>query len=443
MQQADEAAFKQLFRDACRRCFGRDLTVPLSAAESKLFCARVLEETAGVIGWKTVQNYSLHIHLEVADDNRHMHPTSATLETLARYVLWAPRADGGDAAFTPQVPEGGHPYWFRYKQDFQRLLPARIRKDNPPLRKGATELPEGPVVPRGLAQRFFFHTFRAAEQFLIWSKLLVPEQIRHSWLAWLAFVLFSGLVVVWSVREYYYRKTSRFTDAFAQVEGDSLYSRGWIRHYPDSTWWARRDDEKGALTLFTLEGNNWPDTTHAAKISNLLIRPIPGECFTAEIQFADFMPTGNWQQAGILLMEDTSLHSRSVRISIAYNDYFEDYVQPRQIIVEGVSSAANPNGKPEEIVHKTLYLLGWGKDSLIRESMRHTALRIEKRGNAYRFLYAGGQNDNFTFQEVGSRNLYITPRYIAIFALKGYGTGADELPVAVKYFSLEIGPCEP
>ena len=76
--------------------------------------------------------------------------------------------------------------------------------------------------------------------------------------------------------------------------------------------------------------------------------------------------------------------------------------------------------------------------------MRHTALRIEKRGNAFTaFLYAGGQTDNFSFQEVGSRNLYITPRYIALFALKGYGTGAEELPVVVKYFSLEIGPCEP
>lgn len=435
MQQADEAAFKQLFRDACRRCFGLNPIVPLSAVESKRFCAHVLEETDLVIGWKTVQGYSLQIHLDIPDEGRRIHPSGATLEALARYVLEVRRAEA--------PPEGRYPYWFQYREDFRRQLPARIRENAPPAKRTAAGVPEGPVRPKGLAQRFFFFTFRGAEQVLSWSRLLVPERIRHSWLAWLALVLFSGLVVVWSVREYYARKTSTFTDTFAQVEGDSLSSRGWIRHYPDSTSWARRGEEPGALTLFTLLGDNWPDTTHAPRIANLLLRPITGDCFTAEVQFSDFMPTANWQQAGLLLMEDTSLLSRSVRISLAYNDYFEDYVQPRQIIVEGVSSGGTPSGKPEEILHKTLYLLGWGKDSLIRESMRHTALRIEKRGNAYRFLYAGGQTDNFVFQEIGSRNLYITPRYIALFSLKGYNEKSEELPVVVKYFSLQIGPCEP
>ncbi|TDX02394.1 DUF1349 domain-containing protein [Dinghuibacter silviterrae] len=449
MQPGDDAAFKQLFRDACRRCFRRELSVPLSATESKFLCAEVLSETGAPIAWRTVQQHSLWVHLEVAEESRQTGPTGVMLEALARYVAAAGDAGvrGGaaaasGAAATPGPTEGDggpaegpYPFWFRYKEAFHRdRLPAVVHE---------LGLPDAHLVPRGLAKRFFFHTFRGAEQFILWGKLLVPERIRHSWLAWLAFLLLTSLAVVWGVREYYARKTNTFTDTFTQVAGDSLYTRGWMRVDPDSTWWNRRTDNPGALTLFTLQGDNWPDSSANPWIGNLLLRPLGGDCFTAEVQFSGFTPTANWQQAGLLLMEDTSLRARSVRISIAYNDYFEDYVQPRQIIVEGVSSASDPNRKPEEFLHKTLYLLGWGKDSLIYESMHHTALRIEKRGTSYRFLYAGGQTDNFIFQEVGSRSIYFTPRYIALFALKGFGRPAQELPVQVRFFSVQTGACEP
>lgn len=447
MTPSDEAAFKQMFRDACGRCFGTDHPSPLTAAESRVLCAHILEETGMTLGWKTVQTYSLHLHLDTPDA---VHPTGASLETLARYVLGAPRVEAlvMRAALprpdvTPEVPEGRFPYWFQYRDGYRRRLPVRLRRNGVPGLIREPGLPDAHPIPRGLAKRFWFYTFRGAGQVLSWSRRLVPEYIRHSWLAWLAFVLFVGLTVIWSVREYYARRTTTFTDSFAQVDGDSLQTRGWTRLFPDGASWDARGATPGALTLFTLKGDNWPDSADAPYIGNLLMRPINGECFTAEVQFSEFTPTANWQQAGLLLLEDSTLSSRSIRISIAYNDYFEDYVQPRQIIVEGISSAGTPTGKPEEILHKTLYLLGWGKDSLIRESMRHTALRIEKRGTTYRFLYAGGQTDNFVFQEVGTHSLYITPRYIALFALRGNRGHAADMPVDVRLFRLQIGPCEP
>jgi hypothetical protein len=422
MQQADEAASKQLFRDACRRCFGHDLTAPPSATERKLFCTRVLQETGLPIDWKSIQK-----------------PTVFTLDTLARFVLEAPYTDEN----TQKTKEGHCPYWFRYKEEFHRHLPARVSEAGFPVRHHNQDLPEGPARPKGLAQRFFFHTFRGTEQFLMWGRLLIPERIRHSWLAGMSLAVFMGLVLIWAIREHYARERFVFSETFSQTEGDSLRARGWSRQFPDSIWWARREEAHGALTLFTLPGDNWPDSAYPRGIRNLLLRPLAGDCFTTEVHFSDFFPTENGQQAGVLLMEDSSLGSRSVRLSIAYNDYVGGFSQPRQVIVEGISSAGNPLGKPEEILHKTLYLLGLGKDSLVRDNMRNTALRIEKKGTTYRFLYSGGRGSNFAFQEVGSRDLYITPRYVALFALKGYGDTSTNLPVRVRYFSLQIGPCEP
>ena len=454
MQQADEAAFKQLFRDACRRCFGHDLSAPLSETESKLFYTKVLEDTGLVIGWKSVKNYSLYVQLEPLEEERRANPTVMTLDTLARFVLGAPYTDEA----TRKAKEGHCPYWFQYKEEFHRRqdtgrgLPAKRPDVGPPARRDPWRVApigqrgvEARPVPKGLARRFFFYTFRGAEQVLAWGRLLVPEPIRHSWLARWALVLTLGGLTVWGVREHYARKVSTFIDTFSLVEGDSIEHRGWALHFPDSAWWAQRGDKKGALTLFTLQGDNWPDSAYPPHIRNLLLRPLTGSCFTAEVHFEDFMPTENWQQAGLLLMEDTGLASRSLRLTIAYNDYSGGFAQPRQIIVQGVSSGGNPSGKPEEILHRTLFLLGAGRDrdSLVRENLRHSALRIEKRGNTYRFLYSGGQGDNFAFLEVGTQSLYITPRYIGLFALKGYRDTTKTLPVAVHYFSLQEGGCEP
>jgi hypothetical protein len=109
---------------------------------------------------------------------------------------------------------------------------------------------------------------------------------------------------------------------FQSVSEDSLLSRGWFVQSKDINYWNRRDEKPGHLTLFTLKGDNWPDSASIPGIRNLLLRKISADCFTAEVQLADFIPLQNWQQAGILLLEDTSFTGKSIRISLAYNNFF-------------------------------------------------------------------------------------------------------------------------
>ncbi|HEV8084154.1 MAG TPA: hypothetical protein VGP55_13185, partial [Chitinophagaceae bacterium] len=90
------------------------------------------------------------------------------------------------------------------------------------------------------------------------------------------------------------------------VQDDSLKKHGWFVQEKDELWWNRRHQMPSHLTLFTLRGDNWADSANNKPvIKNLLLRKITSDCFTAEIHLDKFVPMHRWQQAGILLLEDT------------------------------------------------------------------------------------------------------------------------------------------
>jgi hypothetical protein len=419
MNQADEAVFRQLFKGALRRCFGMEMPEALSETESKLFCTKVLDQTGLVIGWKSIKNYSLV--------DRRVNPTIATLDTLARYVMEAPYTDeaGRKAADFPYT------YWFTYKG--QARLPVKV---------GTGGLPESNQT-KAVGKTFTRRPWGSAVQFIImWGRLLVSERIRHSWLAWSALGLFISLLVVWKIREERdLMASARFTDTFVNISDDSLESRGWTLYMPDSASWGRRKQPKGGLTLFTLKGDNWPDPIHPPRISNLLMRGIPVDCFGTEVRFSDFMPRENWQQAGILLLEDSSLNSPSIRLSIAFNNYFGGFTEPKEIVLQGVTS--RPGRKGEEFLHQTLFQMAEGQENLVADNMQWVALRIEKQGDTFRFLYSTSPLENFAFKEATTKVMDIHPHYIALFAIKGYSDEASDLPVTIRYFSTQPLPCRP
>jgi hypothetical protein len=51
---------------------------------------------------------------------------------------------------------------------------------------------------------------------------------------------------------------------------------------------------------------------------------ITSSCFSAEVHLSNFIPKEERQQAGILLMEDTTFKSGCAGFSIAYNDFLVD-----------------------------------------------------------------------------------------------------------------------
>ncbi len=388
MNRSDNLAFASLFKEAYLKCFSQALENPVSETESKLLCNQVLEQTGLSIGWKSVKNYSFF----VTDPNsvKSENPSIATLDTLARYVLRAP--------YTTEIKrkndESHHPYWFLYKEQFNRSL-----KKKPGKRwlKGILVFATGVVVVI-LSIMYMNHVFT--------------------------------------------KGSSEFSDNFKSVTDDALTQKGWFVKYPDRAYWNRKAEMPGQLTLFTLKGDNWPDPANKPGIKNLLLRPIPYDCFTAEIHLNNFIPKQEWQQAGILLLEDTTLTGKSIRLSLAYNDYFAGSHLPKEVYIQLISSLGSGFGKPEEIAHKpVLYPDSAGKNPLLIKNIQNSALRIEKHNKRFRFLFANGITENSAFKEVASQELDIQPKYIGIFAIKGFKDSTAVIPVHFTFFRIAANNC--
>ena len=227
-----------------------------SGAGSKLLSNTVLEHTGLVIGAKSIKNYSRYVFDHNDAESKRENPSLATLDTFARYIL--------DAPYTSEVQrkekESHYPYWYRYQSMF------------------GSELPKG---------KFPLSQLRMVFIILI--------------------ILIMGGGVIYLLNIILNNADDSFSDDFNSVSQDSLAGRGWIIKYTEPYYWNKRNEKQGHLTLYTLKGDNWNLESNKVKIQNLLMREIGYDCFTTEIHFTDFIPLHNWQQAGIILSEDSAL----------------------------------------------------------------------------------------------------------------------------------------
>jgi hypothetical protein len=392
MKEKETVFFISLFKEACRKCFGSPLVSPLSETDSKLLSNSIFEQTGLVIGAKSIKNYSLYVLESHGNATKKENPSVATLDTLARYVLEAP--------YTSEIKrkenESHFPYWFQYKSRFSGMMPEK----------------EGPKI----------NLKKAALVLLVIS------------------IMATGVILVRLLLNQ--NSENEFTEYFNSNPEDSLAARGWMIKNKDTFWWSKRNERQGHLALYTLEGDNWPLGNNPAGIKNLMMRRIHGDCFLTEVHLSDFTPGQNWQQAGILLSEDSTWNSKMLRISISYNSFFGGYEKPPEIIIQIVGSAENgTQSKPVEIAHYPLFILDTGHIRLSHSNLSKTAIRIEKKGNHYRFLYAAASVESFAFKEVISGDFNIRPGYVSIFSIKGWSGNKEQVPAYFDAFRLVTWPC--
>ncbi len=140
-------------------------------------------------------------------------------------------------------------------------------------------------------------------------------------------------------------------------------------------------------------------------------------------------------------MEDTLFSGKTVRLSMMYNDFSGGAPVSKEILIQAIASAGKNFNKPEEIVNRPIFYLDSARLNITLLNLQNSALKIEKQGNRFRFLYANGQMENSAFKEIASRELDIKPKYIGIFALKGFVNNAGNIPAHIKFFSLINNPC--
>lgn len=388
MNDLDASAFSALFREAYHKCFGHPMKNPLSETESKLFSGKIFDHAGLVIGQKSIKNYSFYILN--SSDGKGENPSVATLDTLARYVLNAPYTDETQR----KNKESHYPYWFQYKDQFYKSSKKPVKKRR-------------------------------------WIPVVI---------IFLVIALTAALIIILLPNAD--QKPESYTENFQSVSEDSLNNRGWFIQSKDNEYWNRRDDKPGHLTLFTLRGDNWPDSGVVPEIKNLLVRKISSDCFTAEIRLSDFIPKQNWQQAGILIMEDTTFTGKTVRLSLMYNDFSGGAPISREVLIQAITSLGKNFNKPEEIANQPIFYLDSARQNITLINLQNSALKIEKQGKRFRFLYANGQMENSAFKELASREVDMKPKYIGIFALKGFVNDADNIPAYFKFFSLAANPCD-
>jgi len=391
MNESDKKVFEILFTEACDDCFGFRVSMPLSEPDCRHMSNKILEQTGLVIGAKSIRNYSLFIGS--IDDSKQENPSVATLDTFARYVLDAPYINEAER----QEKESDYPYWFRYRSKANE----RIER----------------------SKKFMSGVKKSAFPYLIGLMIVI------------------GVLVVKAF--FHKEKSISFTDNFNAVIEDSLYVNKWIVRSADTTWWNKRAVNPGHLTLYTLKGDNWPLGKNQAGIQNMLSRKIGADCFSAEVHLSDFIPSDNWQQAGILLSEDLNFTGKMIRLSISYNDFFGGYSKPPEIIVQAISSGTGGSrSKPEELAHHVLFSLDSSNRELALKNLAKSALKIEKNGTHFRFLSSTGTGEAFTFSEIASADYNFKPAFLSIFAIQGWADSAKIIPAYIDSFSINGISCK-
>lgn len=391
MDEFDRRAFSHLLNAVVQKAFDHPLNSSLSESESKHLSVEIQQRTGLIIGWRSLKNYTQFLISPSPDKLEN--PSTATLDTLSRYILEAPLT----TETLRKRDENHFPYWFRFRE--QTIPVVHVQPATPVNRK-----PIYFLTGIGIAALLFFAV---------------------------GFNLFLRRPTVETV-----------TDNFQLVSDSSLQKRGWFLQAQNSSYWNRSAETPGQLTLFTLKGDNWQYTGETPRIQNLLLRSVTSDCFRAEVHLTDFVPTANWQQAGLVLLEDTSFVGKSIRLSLAYNDFFGGYSKPAEILIQAVAWG-NSRSHAEEFIHQPLFLLDSTTDRpILAKNLSHFAFRVEKRGQKFRILYSASPVDNFSFKEVTSYESDMKPNYIGLFALKGFVDSTAVVPVAIRFFQLEPQPCE-
>ncbi|WP_080054648.1 hypothetical protein [Spirosoma aerolatum] len=385
----DRRAFAELMDAVVRKCFDHPLNSPLSEPESKHLSTEIEERTGLVIGWRSIKNYTAFVLNP--STGKQENPSIATLDTLARYVLDAPTTNEVERKKAGE----SFSYWFRYRE--QIGTPTLIKTAN-----------------------------------------TKPKRSGDGWLV----VVLVLIVLVLGYLFFHQANLEQIQEDFHNTSDAYLSQNGWTVQHKNESYWKRRNESSGRLTLFTLKGDNWPKSGETPRVQNLLIREIRNDCFRTEIHMTDFVPGGNWQQAGLLLMEDTLFTGKSIRLSLSYNDFFGGLKRPAEILIQAISSYGKADANLEEFIHQPLFHISNAEDRRIADTnLKNVAFRIEKQGRKFRILYSASPVDNFSFKELTTYEFGMAPNYIGLFALKGYVDSTAIAPVKIRYFRLDGQLC--
>lgn len=138
---------------------------------------------------------------------------------------------------------------------------------------------------------------------------------------------------------------------------------------------------------------------------------------------------------------NTNYDAKTLRLSLAYNDFFGGFLKSKEIIIQPVASLGKGLLHPEEIAHVPVFTLDSTNENIVKNNLAYSGLRIEKSGENIRLLYSCSSEKNFAFKDASSVNLNFHPKYIALFALQGFVSSENYMPAYFTSFMLRPQNC--
>lgn len=190
-----------------------------------------------------------------------------------------------------------------------------------------------------------------------------------------------------------------YCEHFDDPNKDSLISKGWhIVNRDDGLW--NRPDTDGCLTLFTGRGDNWTKSGEVCPIPNLIVRRVDAREFVVTTKVVGFKPYHNWQQGGLIIMDDDDNY---VRFTFAFDDVaLSRPITKLQVVVE-------QDGEVIGVYDGEPLTLDWNSHRLW--------LRIERHGE--QFLFSHKLLEFRSYEQDATFRSRIRGKYVAIAAFQG------------------------
>lgn len=219
-----------------------------------------------------------------------------------------------------------------------------------------------------------------------------------------------------------------FEEYFEDTSLDGLKKNGWeIADFDSSLWFPQ--NRSGMLTLRTSRGDYWFTPPDTPVIHNLLFKKLPEcPCFKLTFKIRDFRPNENFQQVGVVFLNDRKERNHNIRVTTAVGG-----VSHKLQVIKREHGQAYELSQPLRNIETDPPI-----DSIW--------VVVEKRDNEFEFFY-NLRNEYGPFTSFAKMTFDFEPAYIGIGAFNGirqYDFGpfntSSSIPAYVDY--LKFACCE-
>lgn len=257
----------------------------------------------------------------------------------------------------------------------------------------------------------------------------IRRPLSRQWILGALLLVFVLSVLILAARK---NKTPKYwKEDFGSTHPDSLKRHGWAIEDFDAAAFSKQV-QPNHLTLYTLRGDYWHTPPDTPVISNLLFKKLNGESGKITFKLVNFNPTQNFQQAGLILLNEERDRSHNIRVTLAACASCIPCLQSIQIVKMEHGTA----------YEKSFPLIRWSDEAPAEAPLREVWIQVQYEKGKFRFFHHTGE-EFFSFGEAGSFEFNFQPRYIGIAAFRGIRNDerewndSDDIPALFEYVKFE------